>query len=380
MTRNELTELVLLAQKGNKSALEQIYLLTHNSAFNKINCAIDNADDAEDVLQDCYVSVISNLGNLKEPESFEKWFNTIITNKIKDYKKKKSPVILDENEYNSLSNSPEENSDAIPHENIEHEDNIEIIRKLVSELSDKNRQSIEMHYFEDKSISEIAEELDVSENTVKTRLYNGRKEIKRKAKLNAKKLLITILVLILLAVITAFAVSSADEVFSKILYKFHNTYTDYQVDEYYLEDCPETVEEIYAPAYIPENYVLYEKTAFVPSESVLNYYEYYRADNCYIVFEQMPLSSRGSFDSDDKNIKTVVINGYEVVCAVNSHGASYFWNNNSYIFVLEINPNKLPEEEHIKIIESVIPDEVQTQELKALKNQPTDEFTNPNQE
>ena len=82
-------------------------------------------------MQDCYVSVISNLGNLKEPESFEKWFSTIITNKIKDYKKKKSPVILDENEYNALSNSPEENPDSIPHENIEHADNIEIIRKIV---------------------------------------------------------------------------------------------------------------------------------------------------------------------------------------------------------------------------------------------------------
>ncbi len=367
MTRNELSKLVLLGQEGDRSALGEIYMLTYNSAFNKICSAIDNEDDVEDVLQDCYVSMISNLGSLKEPQSFEKWFNTIIANKIKDYKKKKSPVILDENEYNALSNLPEDNPDCIPHESIERTDNIEIIRKLVSELSDKNRQSIEMHYFENKSISEIADELDISENTVKTRLYNARNEIKQKSKLNTKKILITILIIVILAVITVFTVSSADEIFSKILYRFSDTYVDYQVDKHYLDDCPETVEEIYAPAYIPENYILYEKTAIVPSESFLNYYEFYRSDNGYIVYEQMPLSSRGSFDSDEKNIKTVVINGYEVMCSVNSNGASYFWNNNNYIFTLEINPNKLPEEEHIKIIENVILDEVQTQELIKLK-------------
>lgn len=380
MTRTELTELIVQAQNGNNSALEQIYLLTYNSAFNKIHSSIKNKEDAEDVLQSCYLTVVEKIGELKDPESFEKWFNRIVANRTKDYQKKKTPVLFNESEYNALSNSAEENSDFIPHEHMDRRDNIEAMRKFISELSEKNRRIIEMHYMEEKSVSEIAEELGIPESTVKTRLFNGRNEIKKKAKISAKKILITILVLILLAVITAFAVSSADEVFSKILYKFHNTYADYQVDEYYLENCPETVEEIYAPAYIPENYMLYEKTAFVPSESVLNYYEYYRADNCYIVFEQMPLSSRGSFDSDDKNIKTVVINGYEVVCSVNTHGASYFWNNNSYIFVLEINPNKLPEEEHIKIIESVILDEAQTKELKTLKNQPTDEFTNPNQE
>ena len=58
MTRTELTELVIQAQKGDDSALEQIYLLTYNSAFNKIHRSIKNKDDTEDVLQSCYLTVI----------------------------------------------------------------------------------------------------------------------------------------------------------------------------------------------------------------------------------------------------------------------------------------------------------------------------------
>ena len=60
MTRNELTDLVLLAQNGDKSALEQIYLLTYNSAYNKIFSAVNNAEEAEDLVHDWFVSVISN--------------------------------------------------------------------------------------------------------------------------------------------------------------------------------------------------------------------------------------------------------------------------------------------------------------------------------
>lgn len=377
MTRTELTELVVQAQNGNNSALEQIYLLTYNSAFNKIHSSIKNKEDSEDVLQSCYLTVVEKIGELKDPKSFEKWFNRIVANRTKDHQKKKAPVLFNESEYNMLSNSVEENTDFIPHEHIERADNIEVMQKLISELSEKSRRIIEMHYMENKSVSEIAEELRIPESTVKTRLYNGRKEIKKKAGLNAKKILITILVLILVAIITIFSVSGSDEFFSKILYKINDAYAEYQVDKFYLEDCPETIVEIYSPAYIPEGYICYEKAELVPSEIFLEYYEYYRTNNAHLVFSQNTLFHRGTFDTDDKEIKTIKVKEYEVKCSVNSEGASYFWNNRNYIFSLIINPHTLPEEEYIKIIENIILDEVQTQELRALDKQPIEDYINP---
>ena len=351
MTRNELSKLVLLGQEGDRSALGEIYMLTYNSAFNKICSAIDNEDDVEDVLQDCYVSMISNLGSLKEPQSFEKWFNTIIANKIKDYKKKKSPVILDENEYNALSNLPEDNPDCIPHESIERTDNIEVIRKLVSELSDKNRQSIEMHYFENKSISEIADELDISENTVKARLYNARNEIKQKSKLNTKKILITILIIVLLAVITVFTVSSTDEIFSKILYKFHNAYGESKVDSYYLDDYPQTIEEFYTLSYIPKGFELYE--IYMPEETQI-YYETYLCNETRLTFKQCTLNRIGSFDNENSEVTTEIINGFEVMCLKNHIYSLYSWNNENYTFSLNISDGNFPREEAVKIIEGII--------------------------
>ena len=353
MTRTELTELVIKAQKGDNSAIEQIYTLTHNSAYNKIYSSLNNPMDAEDILQNCYLTIIEKIADLKEPESFEKWFNTIIANKIKDHKKKKAPIFLDESEYNALSNSHEKNPELIPHENLERTDNIEAIRNLINELSDKNRQAIEMFYFKNKSISEIAKELNVSENAVKARLHNGRKEIKNKTKINTKKILITILVLILLAVITVFSVSGSDGIFSKLIYKIREHFIEYRTDSYYFDDGPDFLENLYTLSYIPDGFELVEIQAVEEDEKIYNYREQYSNENVMIVFKQFVLNYSGTTDNENTTITIEDINGFEVMCIKNQLHSLFKWNNDQYMFSLDIMTDNFPHEEAVKMIESL---------------------------
>ena len=360
MTRTELTELILLAQKGDNSAIEQIYLLTHNSVFNKIYCATNNADDAEDILQSCYLTVIEKIGDLKEPESFEKWFNTIVANKIKDHKKKNFPVLLDENEYNVLSNTPEEKSEFIPHEIIERADNIEVIRKLISELSDKNRQSIEMHYFEHKSISEISDELGIPENTVKTRLHNGRKEIKQKAKINAKKILITILVFIILAIIAVFCVFSSGKYQFYIDYTLHQVMGDLHIKQYSKQDATSQIDRCFEPCtltYLPE--ICEPIEIGKPNKHDTSYFEFYGKDfDYYVTFYQRVLSPPGShsFDTDNlKNITKINYNGYDLLVFSYPHLLSVMCNDDVYWYELNVDTNVISNEELKKIIDGIKP-------------------------
>ena len=366
MTRTELTELVIKAQKGDNSAIEQIYTLTHNSAYNKIYSSLNNPMDAEDILQNCYLTIIEKIADLKEPESFEKWFNTIIANKIKDHKKKKAPIFLDESEYNALSNSHEENPELIPHENLERTDNIEAIRNLINELSDKNRQAIEMFYFKNKSISEIAKELNVSENAVKARLHNGRNEIKKKAKINAKKILITILVFILLAIITVFSVSGSNEIISKIIYKIQNGFAEFSVGRNYRNGAPETIEEIYAPSYIPDGYEIFDKPELAPSEIFTAYYEYYRAGDAYLTFDQNSIDISGTVATTNTVTRYLIVGKNKILCSENDLMSIYFWENEKYLFTLSTNKFKFSDEEITKIIEGIVIDEEQTAIINSL--------------
>ena len=352
MTRTELTELVVLAQKGDKSAIEQIYLYTRNSVINKAYHETNNMDDAEDILQTCYLTVIEKIGDLKEPESFEKWFNTLVNNKIKDFKKKKSPVLLDGSESNILNSEPETNDAYIPHKALERKDNADTVRELVNELDDKKRQSIEMHYFEDKSIAEIANELDISENTVKSRLHSGRNEINKKSKRSTKKILLTILIIVLLAIITVFTISGSEEFFSKIFYKFYDTHIEYAVDNYYLDDAPDMLEEIYTLSYIPEGFELYEVYPTEQEEVINIYTERYHKRDADFSFKQYPLSDRGTSDNENVETTTEVINGYKVTCSKNISALIYIWDNGRYIFDLHFNYD-ISHEEAVKIIEGV---------------------------
>lgn len=344
MTRTELTRLVTLAQSGDKSALEQIYLYTRNTVIKKAYNETKSMDDAEDILQSCYLTIVDKISTLDNPESFEKWFNVLIANKIKDYKKKKSPILLDENSYNALNSEAEPCSDYIPHESLEKQDIYEAVHLLVADLDDKKRQSIEMHYFEEKSISEIAEELNISENTVKSRLHHGRKKLKT---------LLAILIIITILIITLMSVTGTREFFSKMLYNFKEEFIGFTGDTRTVEDYPQTIEKFYTASYIPDGFELTEKPTKEESAELLVYFERYQKGNLQILFQQNLLDSNGSIDNKDSEHETIFVNNNEILKIKNKLLDVYYWDNGEYILSLSISHGAISYDEEIKIIEGI---------------------------
>lgn len=352
MTRIELTELVSLAQNGNKSALKQIYLITRNAVIKKAYSATNNLDDAEDILQSCYLTVIEKLKHLKDPKSFEKWFNVIVTNKIKDFKKKKAPVLLNESDYNSLSNKAETNSDYIPHENLERKDNCETVRAFVNELDSKKHQSIKMFYFEEKSISEIADELNIPENTVKSRLNHGRKEIERKSKISAKKILLTVLIIALLFALSLLCVTSSEKYkFSMDLIHTDKGWADLNfVNRSNDKSYEEIIHNPYEPTYIPEGY---EQINFDTSPSWMHY-KYQNKNGNYLTINQYLTSDNMAINNTDTTFERKRVNGDNIIFSRHNDQVSYYWTNDSYTFAIHTK-TALSEEEAENVIKGLKP-------------------------
>lgn len=347
MTRLELTELVKKAQSGNEKALEEIYSFTRPHIFNMAYTVLKNEDDAEDIVQDCYVTVISKLGELKNPESFEKWLNTVASNKIKDYIKKKKPDLIDGQDYAFINSVPEESSDFIPHENIDRADNSETVSKIVSELSDEKRKCIEMHYYEEKSVSDIARELDIPENTVKSRLHQGRKEVREKIKKRSSKLLITVFVLILM-IACALGVSASRKFIFDFVTKVHETFA-----EIFVPDPPQSNEPLsvtYKLSYVPEGYTFTEKVY----ESFFHKEDYYNGEK-YIRFYQQPLATRTVSDSEGCIQYELEAGERHIMVFNKDEAAICYWNDAECMYTLLCCPS-LPDEELIKIIENIVPE------------------------
>ncbi len=187
------TEAVQLALDGNERGFGFLYQNTYKSKLYLALQYMKNKSDAEDVLQDAYVKAFTNLKDLKDPEKFSSWLGQIVANTAKNALVKKNTVLFtdlpaDEEEAEPFEEQiPDEDVSTQPELSYTKEETRQMVDELIDSLSDEQRVCILMYHMEDMPIKEIAETLDCSESTVKSRLNYGRKNLKAKVEEMQKK-------------------------------------------------------------------------------------------------------------------------------------------------------------------------------------------------
>lgn len=182
VNKQRIAELVGKIQSGDNSCFEELYKLTSERAYFVALQFLKNNQDAEDVLQESYIKALSKINELDKPESFSSWLNQIVANKSKDFLKKKKPMLFnsDEEETDATELLPDEDTDFSPEGNLDQTELQETVKEILDELSEEKRACILMMYYEELSVGEIAEALEIPEGTVKTRLFSARKDLKEK--------------------------------------------------------------------------------------------------------------------------------------------------------------------------------------------------------
>ena len=187
VTREE--SLLDRAKRQDQAALAEIYEQTSGAVYRVLKVLIKNDEDTvQDLLQDTYVKAFTRLDQLQDESKLLPWLKTIANNSAKDWLKKCKPVLFTAMAGNEGN---EETEDLSFEENIETDridENPELamdekeVRRLVMEilnqLPEDQRVVLGMFYYEDMSVKEIASILEVSDNTVKSRLNYGRKKVK----------------------------------------------------------------------------------------------------------------------------------------------------------------------------------------------------------
>ncbi len=175
---------VELARKGDNEGITFLYQETYQKSYYVALKYMKNEQSAEDVLQDAYIRAFKNLHQLQDANKFESWFRMIVANQAKNELVKNKPDLFSEEDMEAvLDNGTPFESDRvknIPELAVDQKETSRLIQEMMAELSDEQRICITMFYVEEMSVKEIAEALDVSENTVKSRLNYGRTKIKDK--------------------------------------------------------------------------------------------------------------------------------------------------------------------------------------------------------
>ena len=142
--------------------------------FRHVWAIVGDEHDAEDVLQEVLMTVSRKLGSLRDPQWFRAWAYRIATRDAIRHSKRSMgiPVSIDSDEI-----------DNVPTGIVDEEPDAETISRLASAVSALPRASqivIRMHYMEGMSHAEVAEALELSVGTVKSRLAYGLARLRTK--------------------------------------------------------------------------------------------------------------------------------------------------------------------------------------------------------
>ena len=175
--RNQQDEtLVMLTLAGEETAYEALVTRYQKAVVTAAASITKNHFMAEDAAQDAFVTAWMKLNTLQEPQKYSFWVCRIAKNcALNMINRYRSFLPLDIVDNLNITDDGAEN----PAELYALSEERNEVNKSIEMLPEKVRQIIELHYFEDLSIAEIADRMRISEGTVKRQLHDGRKRIRK---------------------------------------------------------------------------------------------------------------------------------------------------------------------------------------------------------
>lgn len=179
---NELRQAVKEYKGGKSEAFTTLYEKSSKYVYTciyKVMSGNDNAQDIiNDIMQDTYVEISKYITQLEDEEKFLSWAGTIATRKCYAYLKKNKKYVLLNEEDNTFENLSDSDS-IIPEEVMQDREKQRLVREIIeTQLTEMQKLCITAYYYNDKKQSEIAEELGIPENTVKTNISRAKAKIK----------------------------------------------------------------------------------------------------------------------------------------------------------------------------------------------------------
>lgn len=156
---------------GDQDAFYRLYTLYARSMYNVSYRIVNNTGEAEDVLQEAFISAFRNLHYYRADATFGSWLKRIVVNKaINAIKKRRTEQLPESDDFDVV--------DPTDHEEREFPFSIETVRKAISTLPDGYRSVISLYLIEGYDHAEIAEILGISESTSKSQFNRSKKKLR----------------------------------------------------------------------------------------------------------------------------------------------------------------------------------------------------------
>lgn len=134
---------------------------------------------AEDLSQEVFLRMFLHLDKFREEASVRTWALRIARNVFLSYAKKKRPILLEEQEWESLTESDSSSGGNLPEEEILKKERAEKVRQCLMCLEEQERTVLLLRDFEEFTYEEVGKIMDLSPEVVKSRIYRARQKFRR---------------------------------------------------------------------------------------------------------------------------------------------------------------------------------------------------------
>ena len=174
------TEVVARLRAGDEAVFTRLYQSTYRMVYLQAMKILGQADQAELVVQDVYITVFRSIQNLKEPETLRSWIGGIAVHLALKRRQKLTnsrEFAVEEEAMLDLLDSGQ--SVQSPEEVLCERDTGAILGELVDELPDEQRTAVMLYYYDQCPIKQIASIMECAEGTIKSRLNYARKAMEK---------------------------------------------------------------------------------------------------------------------------------------------------------------------------------------------------------
>jgi RNA polymerase sigma-70 factor, ECF subfamily len=169
---------------GEEEAFSQIVRAWEGKVYSLAWRMLGNREDAQDIVQETFLSIFKSMGSLRDPARFSTWLYRIALNHCRSrWRSRPADLSLSEQIFESEGNEEGFPSGfpAAPHSG-EALETLDIIRKALAGLSENHRTAIILKEYIGLSLEEIASVMGCPLSTAKSRVYHGLRDVQRNLK------------------------------------------------------------------------------------------------------------------------------------------------------------------------------------------------------
>jgi RNA polymerase sigma-70 factor, ECF subfamily len=157
---------------GDRLAMQVLYARHHVRVYRFVLRLVSDPTMAEELISEVFLDVWRQANRFEGRSAVSTWLLAIARFKALSALRRRTDEELDEEAAAAIEDPSDD-----PEVSLQKKDKGDILRKCLTALSADHREIIDLVYYHEKSIEEVAEVLKIPENTVKTRMFYARKKL-----------------------------------------------------------------------------------------------------------------------------------------------------------------------------------------------------------